>query len=158
MKILVSACLLGLCCRYDGKSVPNEQITALLDKHTLIPVCPEILGGLPTPRLPSEIIGQSASEISDTNPKGLKLINNANEDMTAAFARGAKEALKLAKLYGCNTAILKSHSPSCGHGEIYDGTFSGTLTKGNGLTAELLIHNDIKVYDEHHLEELLIDK
>jgi uncharacterized protein YbbK (DUF523 family) len=141
--ILVSACLLGVCCRYDGRGNPNEAVLALLsrDDVTLIPVCPEQLGGLPTPRVPSERLDGS-------------VINRAGEDVTAQFNLGAEEALKIARLYHCRTAILKERSPSCGCGKVYDGTFSGSLTEGNGVTAELLRREGIEVYGESRVSKL----
>ena len=141
--ILVSACLLGVCCRYDGRGNPNGAVLALLNRDdvTLIPVCPEQLGGLPTPRVPSERHDGS-------------VINRAGEDVTAQFNLGAEEALKIARLYHCRTAILKERSPSCGCGKVYDGTFSGSLTEGNGVTAELLRREGIEVYGESRVSKL----
>jgi uncharacterized protein YbbK (DUF523 family) len=132
MAILCSACLLGLTCRYDGKSKPNEKIIKLLKKETVIPVCPEQLGGLPTPREPSEQTGS-------------KVITKSGRDVTSNYKRGAKEVLIIAKLYQVKKAILKQRSPSCGSGHIYDGTFTGTVTKGDGITTRLLKKNGIKV-------------
>jgi len=142
MRLLVSACLLGVYCRYDGKTKENTDIHKLMKKHTLIPVCPEIMGGLPTPRTAVEI------------QNGLA-INKDGEDVTKQFERGAKEVLRLAKLYECDGAILKERSPSCGHGIIYDGTFTGTLVDGNGFTANLLLENGFKVFGESELHTLL---
>ena len=113
-----------------------------MKEHHLIPVCPEILGGLPTPRDPSERVGD-------------KVVGKNGRDVTAAFAKGAEETLALAKLYGCRYAILKERSPSCGYGEIYDGTFSGKLVPGNGVAAELLAKNGITVLGESDMEGLL---
>ena len=142
-KILVSACLLGICCRYDGKGNPKEAVLSLLDRDdiTLIPVCPEQLGGLTTPRIPSERQGDD-------------VINRAGEHVTLQFVRGAEAALSVAKLYGCNTAILKERSPSCGCGTIYDGSFSGRLIDGDGMTAELLRREGIAVYGESRIKEI----
>lgn len=125
MKILVSACLLGTPCRYDGRSVPNAKILDLVREHTLIPVCPEQLGGLPTPRIPSEYNGQTVS-------------NREGTDVTEAFRRGASECVRVARLLEVDLAILKDKSPSCGVGVRYSGNFDGTLTNGDGMTAELL--------------------
>lgn len=125
MRILVSACLLGLPCRYDGQAKPCERVIALRAKHTLIPVCPEQLGGLATPRAPSEI-------------RGKRVVTREGGDNTAAFLSGAAQACRLAALLSCEAAILKGNSPSCGVGRVYDGTFSGTLTKGDGVTAAAL--------------------
>jgi len=141
MRILVSACLLGCSCRYDGKSKPCEQVIQLAKKHTLIPVCPEQLGGLPTPRPPSEIQGE-------------QVISNQGRDVTLEYRKGAEEALRLFRLLSCDLAILKSRSPSCGCGQIYDGTFSGKLRPGKGMTAELFTQQDITVLTEENLSEI----
>ena len=142
MNILVSACLLGCACRYDGGAKPCAAVRTLAAKHTLIPVCPEQLGGLPTPRLPSERIGA-------------QVVMKDGTDVTAAYRRGAEEALRLARLFGCRRAVLKERSPSCGSGTIYDGSFSGRLTGGDGVTAALLRENGIAVCGESALEALL---
>lgn len=139
--ILVSACLLGVACRYDGKRKPNEAVIALKEKYNLIPVCPEIMGGLPTPRLPSEIRGEA-------------VIMENGEDVTDKYSRGAEETLRLARLFGCGKAVLKEKSPSCGSGRIYDGTFSKTLTEGNGITAGMLLANGIRVAGETEIDAL----
>lgn len=141
MKILVSACLLGLCCRYDGQSKPRQEILDLLQEHELIPVCPEQLGGLPTPRAPSERCGS-------------RVLAKTGGDVTEQYTRGAQQVLRLARLYGCQCAILKERSPSCGTGEIYDGTFTGTLAKGDGVTTALLRSNGIAVFGESRVQEL----
>ena len=140
--VLISGCLLGLCCRYDGKSKQNEHIAALAAKYHLIPVCPEQLGGLPTPRDPSEIIGECA-------------VSCAGKDVTAEYSRGAAEALRMAQLFGCKKAILKERSPSCGFGKVYDGSFSGALTDGDGVAAALLAANGIAVFGESKIKELI---
>ncbi|MBP3436956.1 MAG: DUF523 domain-containing protein [Clostridia bacterium] len=139
MTILVSACLLGVACRFDGASLPCAQVLSLMEKHTLIPVCPEILGGLPTPRPAAEIQGSA-------------VCTKEGRDVSAAYQRGAKEALRLARLYGAEAAILKARSPSCGVGKVYDGRFSGTLIQGNGITAALLQQNGIPVFTEKDVE------
>ncbi len=139
--ILVSACLLGVACRYDGKRKPNEAVIALKEKYNLIPVCPEIMGGLPTPRLPSEIRGET-------------VIMENGEDVTDKYSKGAEETLRLARLFGCGKAVLKEKSPSCGSGRIYDGTFSKTLTEGNGVTAGMLLANGIRVAGETEIDAL----
>ena len=141
MTVLVSACLLGCPCRYDGKSKPCEAVLALMDKHTLIPVCPEQMGGLATPRPPAEC------------QKG-GVFTEAGTDVTVQYKRGAEEALRLAKLYGCACAILKERSPSCGSGEIYDGSFSRNLIAGDGVTAALLKANGIAVVGESEVGTL----
>ncbi|SHI72604.1 Uncharacterized conserved protein YbbK, DUF523 family [Clostridium amylolyticum] len=142
MNILVSACLLGVNCRFDGKSKFTEQLKALQKKHNLIPICPEVYGGLKTPRDPAE-------KVMD------KVITKSGEDVTEQFQKGAEEVLKLAKFYDCKLAILKERSPSCGYGKIYDGTFTGTIVHGNGVAAELLVQNGITVIGESEIEKLL---
>jgi uncharacterized protein YbbK (DUF523 family) len=135
---LCSACLLGIKCRYDGKSARNRKVIMLLKAETLIPVCPEQLGGLPTPREPAEIRGE-------------RVFTRSGKDVTENFERGAGEVLKIAKLYGIKEAIMKQGSPSCGSGRIYDGTFSGKTIKGDGITAAVLKENGIKVITEEDL-------
>ena len=142
MNILVSACLLGVRCRYDGASKPDEAVLKLMERHTLVPVCPEQLGGLATPRPPAERQGNAVR-------------TRSGADVTGQYRRGAEEALRLCRLYSCRAAVLKERSPSCGSGAVYDGTFSGVLTNGSGMTAELLEENGIPVYGESCLEELL---
>lgn len=139
MKVLVSACLLGVRCRHDGQSKFCDRVTAQLAEHTLIPVCPEQLGGLSTPRAACEWVGNS-------------VLTAKGEDKTDAFARGAEEALRLYHLLGCEAAILKSRSPSCGKGMVYDGTFTGTLTPGDGLFARMLKDEGIPVYTEDEVD------
>ncbi len=136
--IIVSACLAGLRCRYDGASKPCAAVMRLVAEGKAIPVCPEQLGGLPTPRVPAEM-------------RGGKVINREGVDVSAQFSRGAEEALKLAKLAGATTAILKARSPSCGSGEIYDGTFTGTLLSGDGVFAALCKANGIEIKTEDEL-------
>ncbi len=142
MNILISACLLGRRCRYDGKD-KNQIDLSVLEGHNLIPICPEVDGGLPVPRPPAERVSSY-------------IINNEGKDVTAEYTKGAEIALQTALENNCNIAILKAKSPSCGKGKIYDGTFSGTLTDGNGVTAELLQKNGITVYTENEIH--LIDK
>ena len=141
-RILVSACLLGVPCRYDGKSVPCEGVICLKERAQLVPVCPEQLGGLPTPRAPSERQGE-------------RVVSSLGADVTAQYRRGAEEALRLAELYGCTTAVLKERSPSCGSGAIYDGTFTGTVTEGWGTAAALLRRHGVRVLGESQLASLL---
>ena len=140
--ILISACLLGCACRYDGRSKAHPLVQELARRGLAVPVCPEQLGGLPTPREPSE-------------QRGDRVVSAAGADVTAQYRRGAEEALHLTALYGCTTAVLKERSPSCGSGQIYDGTFSGTLTEGWGTAAALLRDNGIRVLGESDLQGLL---
>lgn len=139
--ILVSSCLLGCACRYKGDDCKNERILALAKEHVLLGVCPEQMGGLETPRVPSEIVGD-------------KVMSNAGRDVTAEYRKGAEAALYLAQLNRADFAILKAKSPSCGKGLIYDGTFSGSKVPGNGVTAALLLENGIPVYTEEELDRL----
>jgi uncharacterized protein YbbK (DUF523 family) len=142
--LLVSACLLGEACKYNGgdNRLPDETLAALEVRYRLVAVCPERDGGLPTPRLPSE-------------RRGSGVFNRAGEDVTAQFRRGAELALETAKAEGCRIALLKECSPSCGAGRIYDGSFTGTLIPGNGLTAELLQKSGLAVLGETEAEKLL---
>ena len=138
--LLISACLLGTNCKYNGgnNALPEEKLAALREHYRLIPVCPERDGGLPTPRLPSERLGE-------------RVRNSAGEDVTRAFRRGAELALETAKREGCRMALLKERSPSCGSGKIYDGSFTGTVIPGDGITAELLRKNGIRVLGESEM-------
>ena len=142
--LLISACLLGVGCRYDGVRVKKIDVEALKERFNLIPVCPEILGGLPTPRIPSERIGGS-------------VMMKDGKDVTENFARGAEESLTIARSLDCDIALLKAKSPSCGKGRIYDGSFTGTLTDGNGVTADLLLAEGIKVYTEDEIDALITE-
>ena len=140
-KILVSACLLGLPCRYDGKEKPCLKLQQLNDTATLIPFCPECMGGLPTPRTPAERVGD-------------RVLTEDGRDVTAEYRRGAEQVLALARRMGCTAALLKERSPACGSGEIYDGSFTRILTAGDGVTAELLKQNGIAVFGESQLDAL----
>jgi len=137
-KIIVSACLAGINCRYDGAAKPCEKVMQLVAEGRAVPVCPEQLGGLPTPPQSSERVGE-------------RVLRKDGGDVTAEFVRGAEEALKLAKLIGATQAILKSKSPSCGCNQIYDGTFSGTLVPGDGVFASLCKTNGITVKTEEEV-------
>ena len=138
MRVLVSACLLGVCCRYDGQSKACPAVLELLKAHELIPVCPEQLGGLPTPRPPAEI-------------QGNRVINREGTDVTAQYQQGAEEAARLYQVLDCDCAVLKARSPSCGCGEVYDGSFSGTLVPGDGITAQALKRLGARVLTEETL-------
>ena len=142
--LLISMCLLGEPCRYDGKSVPLDGtiIEKLKEKYTIVPVCPEQEGGLPTPRIPAE-------------RKGEKVVRRDGVDVTAEYRKGAEVALSLCRRFGISIALMKAKSPSCGAGRIYDGTFSGTLTDGDGVTVSLLSGNGIKIFTENDINSLL---
>jgi len=142
MNILVSSCLLGLDCRYSKDSCFSESVAGLSKTHTLIPVCPEQMGGLPTPREPLEWA------------RG-RVIDKDGRDFTASMEKGADEVIKIARLLQCGHAITKSKSPSCGCGIIYDGTFSRHLVEGNGVLTEKLLAAGIEVTDENHLSRYL---
>lgn len=136
--IIVSACLAGLACRYDGAAKPCPAVIQLVAEGNALPLCPEQLGGLTTPRLPAEI-------------RGNRVIRKDGVDMTAEFTRGAEEALKLVKLVGAKTAILKARSPSCGVGQIYDGSFTRAIVAGSGIFAQLCQSNGLNVKTEEEL-------
>lgn len=123
-RYVVSACLAGEPCRYDGGSSPCEAVMELVREGRAVPVCPETLGGLPTPRTPAEI-------------RDGRVIMRDGRDVTEAFARGAGEALRRALAEGCDAAILKARSPSCGAGTVYDGTFTGRRVPGEGVFARM---------------------
>lgn len=135
---IVSACLVGHNCRYDGGSSPCEEVIRLVKTGRAIPVCPEAYSGLPVPRPPCE-------------QKGEKVVSKDGKDVTAEFEKGANKAFEKALAAGCKKAILKARSPSCGVGQIYDGSFSKTLVNGNGLFAQKLINAGFEVYDEEHM-------
>lgn len=137
-KLLVSACLLGRPCRYDGRSKPCSDVIALGERYDFVAVCPECDGGLPTPRIPSERIGE-------------RVVNAVGEDVTAFYHSGARIALMTCRRQGIKCAILKAKSPSCGKGQIYDGSFSRRLTEGDGWCAELLISEGIAVFTEDEI-------
>lgn len=135
--LLISACLLGTNCKYNGgnNALPPEKLAALEERYRLVPVCPEQAGGLPTPRLPSECRGE-------------QVVNRAGEDVTEAFRRGAELALETALREDCSLALLKERSPSCGSGRIYDGSFTATVIPGDGVTAEMLKKSGLTVCSE----------
>ena len=144
MYILVSACLLGTPCRYDGASKKHPALDRLTAQgHVLVPVCPEALGGLPTPRPPAEC------------QRDGRVVNREGRDVTAEYRAGAEQALKIAQTYGCTCAVLKERSPSCGSGQVYDGSFSGKLIPGSGVAAERLEGCGVAVYGESQIELLL---
>jgi len=146
VSILVSACLLGTRCRYDGSHKLHEKVSALRRNPNvkLIPICPEVLGGLTIPHEPSE-------------QKEGRVISRDGRDVTEEFILGAQKALEIATRHDCRYAILKERSPSCGKGEIYDGSFTGKLVPGNGVSAALLMQHGVKVYGESELDELIAE-
>ncbi len=142
---LVSACLCGINCNYKGGSKPDARIIELVKSGKAIPVCPEQLGGLPTPRTPAEINGGTGQDVLDGRAK---VMTREGGDVTKEFLAGALEVLKIAKITNADEAILKARSPSCGHGRAYDGTFRGVLIDGDGVTAALLGRNGLRVLTE----------
>lgn len=146
--IIVSACLAGVKCRYDGSGVPNGGVQKRMAEGRAIPVCPEQLGGCSTPRPAAEIQGGTGADVLEGK---CRVMNNLGEDVTGKFIKGAEEVLEIAKAAGATKAILKARSPSCGRGAIYDGTFSGRRIPGNGVTVELLKRNGIEVITEDDL-------
>ena len=145
---LISACLCGVNCKYNGLNNYNEICDKLFTSGKAILLCPEQLGGLPTPRIPSEIIGESSNILNNNN--GSVIDKNGN-DVTPQFVKGAKETLQIAKKLNIKKAILKDGSPSCGVNYIYDGNFNGTKIKGMGLTAQLLKESSIDIISELEL-------
>lgn len=143
IKVLISACLLGEKVKYSGKDNLNRALIALLEKYPLelVPICPEVMGGLPIPRPPAEIVGND-------------VITVEGKSVSQAFMQGAEKLLKIAKQQTISLAILKEKSPSCGSQLIYDGTFTNTLIKGEGITAKVLREHGITVFSEQQLEEL----
>ena len=142
--VLVSRCLFGVPCRYDGASRPYPGLDALSERFTVVTVCPECDGGLPVPRPAGE-------------RRGDRVVTKDGDDLTAFYVKGAEIALAEAKRTGATVALLKSRSPSCGVGRIHDGTFSGGMTDGDGVTAKLLKENGIQVYTENDLAKLLAE-
>ncbi len=142
MKILVSECLIGAACRYDGKCKPDEKVILLGTEHELVPFCPENAGGLPTPREPSEI-------------RDGRVYTKDGKDVTESFLSGAEKAWEVFRREHCSCAILKERSPSCGSRHIYDGSFSGTLISGEGMTCRKIRQMGGRVYSEENLDQLL---
>ncbi len=140
-KIIVSGCLLGCDCRYKGDNCRCDELFDLAKDHTLIPVCPEQLGGLSTPRDPAEIVGD-------------KVISNHGKDVTYEYNKGAELALYIANVNNADAVVFKANSPSCGKGIIYDGTFTGNKTEGNGIAAELFLKEGFSVFTENDIKEL----
>ncbi len=142
--MLISACFLGLDCKYSGgnNALGDKVIAELMEKYRLVPVCPESYGGLPSPRLPSERVGE-------------RVLAKDGADVTEQYKKGAAAALRLAKLFGCKIALMKERSPSCGHDSIYDGSFTGRVVPGDGVAAELLKQNGVTVCGESDVVRLI---
>ena len=150
-KILVSRCLLGHRVRYDGgASGPFDQLQRWLDDGRVVPLCPEVAGGLPTPRAAAEIPGGQGAQVLDGQAL---VITGEGEDVSAQFQSGAYQALELVQQHGIGIAILKANSPSCGNLLTYDGTFSGVKVRGEGVTAALLMRHGVRVFSELELPQ-----
>ena len=150
-KILVSRCLLGHRVRYDGgASGPFDQLQQWLDEGRVVPLCPEVAGGLPTPRAAAEIPGGQGAQVLDGDAA---VITTDGEDVTVQFLSGAHQALDLVREHGIRIAVLKANSPSCGNLLTYDGTFSGVKVGGEGVTAALLKRHGVRVFNELELAE-----
>ncbi len=143
-KLLISACLLGFPCKYDGgtNTLPAATLSALRESYELVPVCPETMGGLPIPRAPSERLGG-------------RVVSREGADVTAEYDKGARLTLRLAERFGCRKALLKERSPSCGAGTIYDGSFSHRVVPGDGAAAALLREKGVGLYGESRVKELV---
>ena len=144
--ILVSACLCGINCKYNGGNSLNKEILDMYLRGEVVPVCPEQLGGLPTPRVAKEIAEGTGADVLDGNAEVIS--KNGEDFSTHEFVIGAENTLKIAQALGIKKAILKQRSPSCGFGQVYDGSFSGKIILGNGVTAELLHRNGIEILTE----------
>lgn len=149
-KIVISACLVGVKCRYNSLDSKSEQVTKKFGENELIPICPEQMGGLPTPRPPAEIVGGDGEDVLDEKAH---VVTAEGKDKTEEFRRGAYSALEIARLHGTTHAVLKSKSPSCGCGQIYDGSFAGNLTTGDGVTTALFRRHGIQILTEKDLLE-----
>ncbi len=152
---LVSACLLGINCNYQGKSKPNPKLLEEFKKGIIYPVCPEVIGGTGIPRPSAEIRGGAGSDVLAGKAK---VINADGCDVTKSMVAGAFATLEIAKAIGAKEAILKARSPSCGCGRIYDGTFSGMQINGDGVTTALLKKNGIKVITEEDYQNKTNEK
>lgn len=145
---LVSACLAGCRCRYDQQPRTHAAIVTLMAKGQAVPICPEQMGGLPTPRPPCEIVGGSGEDVLDGRAR---VVDCEGRDVTPAFLAGAQETLRIAHLVGASEAILKERSPSCGAYLVYDGSFTGIVRSGQGVTAALLRRNGVRVESDESL-------
>ncbi len=141
-KLLISACLLGRNCKYNGGNNYHPLTEKLRERYDLVPVCPECFGGLPIPHDPSERVGD-------------RVLSRSGADVTAAFQKGAEKTVEAARKAGARKAVLKERSPSCGFGAIYDGTFTGTVVPGDGVAAQALAAEGVAIWGESRMEELL---
>jgi uncharacterized protein YbbK (DUF523 family) len=139
---LVSACLLGVNCNFEGKNWQNANVLSEFAKGGLFPICPEVLGGLPVPRVPAEIQGGGGADVLDGK---VKVVNMEGVDVTCQFLKGAEAVVRIAQAVGAKEALLTEKSPSCGCGKIFDGSFEGKFVAGDGVTAALLMRSGVKV-------------
>ena len=150
--LLISACLLGVACNHEGRGSPRAVVDELAERYRLVPVCPEVLGGLPTPRAAAELTGgEGADVLAGPGPDGsggARVVNINGDDVTAAYRRGAEAAVAVARAVGATRAVLKARSPSCGSAAVYDGTFSRRLVPGRGVTAAALEAAGLEVGSE----------
>lgn len=149
-RFLVSACLAGYPCAYDGQARTHPLVARLVREGRAVPVCPEVLGGRPTPRPPAEVQNGAGHEVLAGRAR---VVDRAGENVTGAFLSGARATLAIARRHGITTAILKARSPSCGYGLIYDGTFTGRLRAGHGVTAALLLDHGFRIFTESEVEQ-----
>jgi uncharacterized protein YbbK (DUF523 family) len=145
--LVISACLLGVACNHEGRGSPRAVVEALAERYRLVPVCPEVLGGLPTPRAAAELTGGDGTDVI-AGTGGAQVVNVDGHDVTAAYRRGAEEAVKVALAVGATRAVLKARSPSCGSAAVYDGTFSRRLVPGRGVAAAALAAAGLEVGSE----------
>jgi uncharacterized protein YbbK (DUF523 family) len=145
--LLISACLLGVACNHEGRGSPRAVVDELAEHYRLVPVCPEVLGGLPTPRAAAELRGGDGADVV-AGTDNARVVNIDGEDVTAAYRRGAEAVVMVAKAVGAERAVLKARSPSCGSSAVYDGTFSRRLVAGQGVTAAALAAAGLEVGSE----------
>jgi uncharacterized protein YbbK (DUF523 family) len=146
--ILVSACLLGTCCNHEGRASVRPRVQRLSESARLVPICPEVVGGLTTPRTGAELVGGDGVDVLAGSARAR---THAGDDVTDAYLRGAAAAVELARAVGATRAVLKARSPSCGSAQVYDGTFSRTLHDGVGVTAAALRAAGIAVESDEDL-------
>jgi uncharacterized protein YbbK (DUF523 family) len=145
--LVISACLLGVACNHEGRGSPRAIVDELARHYRLVPVCPEVLGGLPTPRAAAELIGGDGADVL-AGTGHARVVTIEGEDVTAAYRRGAEAAVIIARTVGAKRAVLKARSPSCGSSAVYDGTFSRRLVPGTGVTAAALTAAGLEVGSE----------
>jgi len=150
--LVISACLLGVACNHEGRGSPRAVVDELAQRYRLVPVCPEVLGGLPTPRAAAELTGGDGADVmagpGSSGSVGARVVNVEGADVTAAYRRGAEAAVAVARAVGATRAVLKARSPSCGSAAVYDGTFTRRLVPGRGVTAAALAAAGLEVGSE----------